>query len=68
MRDALPLPPFANLAAECAQVQLPATVEQHTEGLVLERNGELDRFLDSVEQRAFRAWLEADPDKAGGSP
>src|SRR5688572_2515113 len=54
MRDVLPLPPFATLAAECAQVQLPATVEQHTEGLVLERKGELERFLASVEQRAFR--------------
>jgi RNA polymerase sigma-70 factor (ECF subfamily) len=54
MRDVLPLPPFATLAAEYAQVRLPATVEQHTEGLVLERKGELERFLASVEQRAFR--------------
>ncbi len=53
MREVLPLPPFATLA-DCAQVQLPATVEPYTEGLVLERNGELERFLASVEQRAFR--------------
>lgn len=54
MRDVLPLPPFATLAADCVQVQLSATAEQRTEGLVLERKGELERFLASVEQRAFR--------------
>lgn len=44
--------PFATLAAEGAQAS--AAVEQRAEGLVLERMRELDRFLASVEQRAFR--------------
>lgn len=53
MRDVLPLP-FATLATDCAQAQLHTAVEQRREGLVLERKGELERFLASVEQRAFR--------------
>jgi len=53
MRDVLPLP-FATLTTDCAQAQLHTAVEQCREGLVLERKGELERFLASVEQRAFR--------------
>jgi RNA polymerase sigma-70 factor (ECF subfamily) len=54
MRDVLTLPAFATLANECAQAQLHTAIEQRAEGLVLERKGELERFLASVEQRAFR--------------
>ena len=54
MRDVSTLPAFATLAAECAPAQLHTTIEQRVEGRVLERNGELERFLASVEQRAFR--------------
>src|SRR5438128_372862 len=53
MRDVMPLP-FATLTTDCAQAQLHTAVEQRREGLVLERKGELERFLASVEQRAFR--------------
>ena len=61
MRDALAsfdklcasgLPAFATLGIEGAQAQ--AGVGQRAEGLVLERMRELERFLASVEQRAFR--------------
>jgi len=54
MRDVLALPLFATLATEGAQGRGRATVEQRAEGVVLERMGELERFLASVEQRAFR--------------
>jgi RNA polymerase sigma-70 factor (ECF subfamily) len=54
MRDVLTLTAFATIATECAQAQLHTTIEQRAEGLVLERKGELERFLASVEQRAFR--------------
>lgn len=54
MRDVSTLPAFATLATESAQAQLHTTVELRAEGLVLERKGELERFLASVEQRAFR--------------
>ncbi len=54
MRDVLALAPFATLAAAGAQAQHHAAVERHAEDQVLERKGELERFLASVEQRAFR--------------
>jgi len=54
MRDVLALSSFATLAGDRVQAHQRATAEQRTEGRILQRMAELDRFLASVEQRAFR--------------